>query len=297
MTFFSNIKTKLISSVPLVILAFCLYFYYENFETYISNELVLSTKTSQNFLRSTEALEGAYSFDTPYFYETEKNILERNIFNLTGQWLDLEEEDTSSRDPSQLPCTNKTLPFTVIGAISSNRPKSGIVTILNPQTKKSDVLKPGAKVPDHPSLMFLGAVNGYVEFYDGTDKICLALMATRSKSRAQFSTSKADNYVLDKAYVEQELGDGFLTVLENVQFMPYFVARKFAGIKIYDLVPNTLFGKIGLQKADIILRINTTELDDPSKGFELLRAFKEDSEVELLIQRNDNQMIKKVTIR
>ena len=242
-------------------------------------------------------LEAELSY-SPYNYSlVDTTISERNIFNLTGEFIDLEKEvfDLENEDPSEKPCTKKNLPFKVLGIISSNRPKSGVVTIVNALTQKTEVYKPGQTISG--DLSFIGAIENRAEFFDGQDKICLAIGPKKSPSRSQYSSPKTDSINLSRQLVDEGLGEGFVNIIETAQLMPAFEGRKFIGIKIFDLKDDSLLSQIQLQKEDTIVKVNNIALDDPSKGFELFRALKEDSAVEFQVLRGGSLMIKKVTIK
>jgi type II secretory pathway component PulC len=57
---------------------------------------------------------------------------------------------------------------------------------------------------------------------------------------------------------------------------------------------NNLFERIGLGDGDVITQINSEVLNNPTKGFEVFSAFKEESELKIIYLKhgNEKKMIK-----
>ena len=263
-----------------------------NYRTLLESIISVHYETEQRNVSTNTELQIA----SPDFANSEQAIFERNIFNLSGTLLSESTSTDNDIDPMLKPCTQKQLPFQIIGIISSNRPGSGVVTLVNPALKHSEVYRPGDKIIGN--ISFLGAFLGQAQFYDGLDKICIPVAMQKSYTHTpQYSNSRAETYNLERRFVNNELGEGFATIMETTQFIPNYEGRKLSGFKFYDIEPDSLFSKLGLQADDVILKINNIQLNDAGQIYELFRAFKEDQTIELEVSRGSSVSTKRVNIR
>ncbi|HBI22643.1 MAG TPA: hypothetical protein DDX84_00140, partial [Nitrospiraceae bacterium] len=56
---------------------------------------------------------------------------------------------------------------------------------------------------------------------------------------------------------------------------PNFSGGAADGFRIFSIVPNSLFEKVGLRNGDIIHNINGVELKDPEKAFQVYQLLKD----------------------
>lgn len=74
-------------------------------------------------------------------------------------------------------------------------------------------------------------------------------------------------------------------LLTQARALPYIENGKTAGFKISEIVPGSLFEKIGLQNGDIIQRINSQDVDDPGKFFQIYQSLKEEKNITVDVLR------------
>ena len=92
--------------------------------------------------------------------------------------------------------------------------------------------------------------------------------------------------------------EGFQAALENMNELitqmllrPNFTPdRQVDGFRVYRLRPRSLFIKLGLRNGDILQRVNGVELDDASKGMELLQTLKDLSSFTIDLKRGTKKM-------
>ncbi|HET7319408.1 MAG TPA: PDZ domain-containing protein, partial [Nitrospirota bacterium] len=67
---------------------------------------------------------------------------------------------------------------------------------------------------------------------------------------------------------------------------PYTKRGKVAGFRITRISPGSIYEKIGLQNGDVLLRVNTQNLDNPAKLFSLYKEMRNKRHISLLLSRN-----------
>lgn len=74
-------------------------------------------------------------------------------------------------------------------------------------------------------------------------------------------------------------------LLTQARALPYIENGKTAGFRISEIVPGSLFEKVGLQNGDIIQRINSQDVDDPGKFFQIYQGLKEEKNITVDVLR------------
>ncbi len=92
-------------------------------------------------------------------------------------------------------------------------------------------------------------------------------------------------YVLDQKEVlasTENMGQ----ILTQARALPYTEQGKTVGFKISEIIPGSIYEKIGLQNGDVIQRVNSQDVDDPSKFFQLYQGLKNESNITIDLLRN-----------
>ncbi len=74
-------------------------------------------------------------------------------------------------------------------------------------------------------------------------------------------------------------------ILTQARALPYMENGKTVGFKINDIMPGSIFEKIGIQNGDVIQKINAQDLDDPGKFFQLYQGLKEEKNITVDLMR------------
>lgn len=75
-------------------------------------------------------------------------------------------------------------------------------------------------------------------------------------------------------------------LLTQARALPYIENGKTAGFRITEIVPGSIYEKIGLQNGDVIQRINSQDVDDPGKFFQMYQGLKEEKSISVDVIRN-----------
>ena len=74
-------------------------------------------------------------------------------------------------------------------------------------------------------------------------------------------------------------------ILTQARALPYQEQGKTVGFKISEIVPGSIYEKIGLQNGDVIQRVNSQDVDDPSKFFQLYQGLKNERSISIDLLR------------
>jgi general secretion pathway protein C len=74
-------------------------------------------------------------------------------------------------------------------------------------------------------------------------------------------------------------------ILTQARALPYVEQGKTVGFKISEIVPGSIYEKIGLQNGDIIQKVNSQDVDDPGKFFQLYQGLKNERSISIDLLR------------
>lgn len=74
-------------------------------------------------------------------------------------------------------------------------------------------------------------------------------------------------------------------LLTQARALPFVEQGKTVGFRISEIVPGSLYEKIGLQNGDVIQKINSQDVDDPGKFFQLYQGLKEERSISIDLMR------------
>ncbi len=75
-------------------------------------------------------------------------------------------------------------------------------------------------------------------------------------------------------------------VLMQARALPYVEGGKTVGFRINEIVPGSIYTKMGLQNGDVIQRVNSQELDNPAKFFQLYQGLQNERSIAIDLIRN-----------
>jgi len=75
-------------------------------------------------------------------------------------------------------------------------------------------------------------------------------------------------------------------VLTQARALPYIEAGKTVGFRISEIVPGSIYEKIGLVNGDVVQRVNSQDVDDPGKFFQMYQGLKDEKSISIDLLRN-----------
>ena len=97
-----------------------------------------------------------------------------------------------------------------------------------------------------------------------------------------------NQWVLDRQEITAAL-DNLPQLLTKARVVPNFTSGKPDGFRIFSIVPDSFFFKIGLQNGDILQRINGVEVKDPENFMKVFQQLKGETSVTLDLVRNNQK--------
>ncbi len=86
-------------------------------------------------------------------------------------------------------------------------------------------------------------------------------------------------------------------LLTQARALPYMEQGKTVGFRISEIIPGSLYEKIGLQNGDVIQKINSQDVDDPGKFFQMYQNLKEERNVSIDLIRGGQRQTLNYEIR
>lgn len=86
-------------------------------------------------------------------------------------------------------------------------------------------------------------------------------------------------------------------LLTQARALPYLENGKMVGFRLNEITPGSLFEKIGLQNGDVIQRVNTQDIDDPGKFFQMYQNLRNERNVAVDVLRGGQRQTLNYEIR
>ena len=92
-------------------------------------------------------------------------------------------------------------------------------------------------------------------------------------------------YVVDQRAIASS-AENMGQVLTQARALPYLEQGKTVGFRISEIVPGSIYEKIGLVNGDVVQRVNSQDVDDPGKFFQLYQGLKDEKRISIDLLRN-----------
>ncbi len=242
-------------------------------------------------------------------YQKYALVVERNIFNPNEKGLKLlplnEEKTRLERAGSEIAQTTSLSAYQLVGTITG--PGAYSYAIFQEGTsKKQRIFRLHEKIGEGEIIKI--SRNQVVIRTKGKLEI-LAMTARTEKETSpperpisRFPKEdvvrrlSANHYLINREDVMASVGNinQFMT---QARFRPYFAMGRPAGYIVSEIVPGSLFEKIGLRNNDIVKKVNGQMINQPEEVFQAYSQLLSDSRIEVEIERRGRTEIFKYEIR
>jgi general secretion pathway protein C len=86
-------------------------------------------------------------------------------------------------------------------------------------------------------------------------------------------------------------------ILTQARALPFMEQGKTVGFRISEIVPGSIYEKIGLQNGDVIQRVNAQDVDDPAKFFQLYQGLRTERNITIDLLRGGQRQTLNYEIR
>jgi general secretion pathway protein C len=103
-------------------------------------------------------------------------------------------------------------------------------------------------------------------------------------------------YMVDQKEVAAST-ENMSQILTQARALPYLEQGKTVGFRLSEIVSGSLYEKIGLQNGDVIRSVNSQEVDDPAKFFQLYQGLKNERNITIDVMRGGQRQTLNYEIR
>lgn len=223
-------------------------------------------------------------------------IITRNLFNNKGL-IPGDDLPGGPMDQNNVP-VKTSLPFNLIGTLVLRNELRSVATI---EDRNENVVYPvriDDEIPGKAKILaiepykviFLNKTTGKREFVDlpegEQNAIALGTKKTASGGPAgggieQLSPSQ---YNVSRTEIDKALSD-LNKILTEARAVPHLENGVPSGFKLIQIVPGSIYDKLGLKDNDILCGVDGDPINDAGKAFELLASLKTKSNLELCVRR------------
>ncbi|MGE0616817.1 MAG: type II secretion system protein GspC [Bacteriovoracia bacterium] len=224
-------------------------------------------------------------------------IFSRNLFNSRG--LIPDEGSGEAGDPNGV-ATPTTLPFDLIGTLILRDDRRSLATIMDRTDQKVYPVMVEDEIPGKAKITKVESIrvtfvnlrtrrNEFVALPD--DQIVINPRNTRpaptGTGKNRIEKVGENRVVVAKAEVDEQLAD-FNRVITQARAVPNYENGVQDGYKLFQIVPGSIYEKLGIENGDVIRGINGDPMTDPGKAFELLNELRGGglTHAELNVRRN-----------
>jgi general secretion pathway protein C len=104
-----------------------------------------------------------------------------------------------------------------------------------------------------------------------------------------------NQYVVAKSEINNALTN-LSDLATKARIVPSFKNGVANGFKLFSIVPDSLYSKIGVQNGDVIRRINGYEMNSPDKALEIYQKLRDASRIEIELERRGETVRKSYSI-
>ena len=264
--------------------------------------------------------------DKVNYRDLQNSVLERNIFNNTGE-LPVEKDEEEKVEGEMAnpqgelsldgPCTKSSLSkLKLMGTmIFSNQ--DSFATVREDGINSADVYKVGDQIFGQENIKVIGIRANVLILNNSGRKECLYssdasekkvlgsktenssdAVDTDDDSEEESDSSSTDGETavvrLKSEWVQEQLGAGFTKIMQEVSTPPDVVDGEINGFKFYGISGGSLLGKIGLQDGDSIIEVNGRATSE--SVFVFYQALSDETEILVVFGRGEERRSVKVII-
>jgi len=241
------------------------------------------------------------NFDGSSSASNDDIIFGRNLFNSKGY---IPGEEGNQKDG---PAVKTTLPFNLIGTLIFHDELKSLATIEDKGVSDVFAVRVADEIPskaritkvDTKRVTFVNLQNGRNEYIDLPEDLMTSNPIITIKPSTGGSSSKGkaaqieqvapNHYIVPRKEIDAALGD-INSILTQARAVPNWENGVFTGYKIFQIVPGSIYDKLGLKNGDLIKKVDGDLITDPAKAFEKLSSLKERNTMDMTINRNGQDL-------
>ncbi|HEY6913022.1 MAG TPA: type II secretion system protein GspC [Myxococcales bacterium] len=197
---------------------------------------------------------------------------------------------------------------TLVGTAIADPAKYSLAQITNPDVNETQVYAIGDKyqgariygVQKDRVLLDHDGVNEYIDNNAGggaTPNLGVVPLPPGSPPQASNDVRQIseNQYVIAKSTINEALTD-MSKLATQARIVPSFKNGASNGFKLFSIVPDSLYAKIGIQNGDVIRKINGYEMNSPDKALEIYQKLRDANRIEIEVERRGETVRKSYSI-
>ena len=196
---------------------------------------------------------------------------------------------------------------TLVGTAIADPPKYSLVQITNPDLNETQVYAigdryQGARIYAVEKERVLIDNNGVNEYIDNSAAappnigVSPVPQPPQAGGGGEGVKQLSENqYVVAKSEINNALTN-LSDLATKARIVPSFKNGVANGFKLFSIVPDSLYAKIGIQNGDVIRRINGYEMNSPDKALEIYQKLRDASRIEIELERRGETLRKSYSI-
>jgi general secretion pathway protein C len=214
------------------------------------------------------------------------SILDRGLFG-------------ESKGPSSAPAAAAYTEYTLIGTVEG---ESFAGAVLADTANLQAFYRLGQKLPDGSQIVKVKRDRVSLKRSDGSTVEIVIVDDTKIVNVAKAVPGSGvrkigeGRFMVDQREVASST-ENLSQVLTQARALPYLEAGKTVGFRISEIVPGSIYDKIGLQNGDVVQRVNSQDVNEPGKFFQLYQGLKDEKSISIDLLRNGQRQSLNYDIR
>ncbi len=239
-------------------------------------------------------------------------ILIRNIFNIDGALPDTDQKVENSNSICSSEPKKSNLAYKITGIIFGGDAKSSAALLEQNSTKQQITYKLGDTLPEGPKISDISLNKVYLLSKDCPEYLEIdyptfpqgrrSTQAQKNRnSAAEYSESGfervGNNTTVTKQWVNDIILNKLSSTLEEARAVPNLVGGQVKGFTLTQIIPGSVYTKMGLKNGDIISSLNGIELNDAARAIQTLNSMRNENKIDLEIIRDGQPVNLKVNVQ
>jgi general secretion pathway protein C len=272
---------KTIYTLTLVaLLTISAYFLADTFDAMIGRSLEAAPNITSPLERDRAALEPQREL------RDYNSVLERGLFG-------------EGRGPSGGPAATSSSSFRLIGTIEGQSFAGAVLEDASGQT----FYRINQKLPDGSTIIKVQRDKVTIRMSGGETVVLAVVEDTKivnvqkpGASHTGIKRVSDGKYMVDQKEVAAST-ENMSQILTQARALPYMEQGKTVGFRLSEIVPGSIYEKIGLQNGDVIRSVNSQDVDDPAKFFQLYQGLKNEKSITIDVVRGGQRQTLNYDIR
>jgi len=214
------------------------------------------------------------------------SILERGLFG-------------EGKGPSSGPAAEASLSYKLIGTVEGDRFAGAVLEDSTGQT----FYRVNEKLPDGAAIVKVMREKVTIRRPDGStadlqvvDDTKIVAVPAPGQGGASVRKLSDGKFAVDQKEVLAST-ENMSQILTQARALPYVEQGKTVGFRISEIVPGSIYEKIGLKNGDVIQQVNSQEVDDPAKFFQLYQGLRNERSITIDLLRGGQRQTLNYEIR